>query len=240
MKYFIDSEFYEDGKTIDLISIGVVTEDGREFYAVNKQARLDRVSPWVRDNVLKHLPSYDDQAWMHRVDIADRLRRVLFNPKNTEDTVEVWGYYADYDWVLLCQLYGTMMDLPKHFPRFCMDVKQLAVMKGNPKLPEQGKDGKHHALEDARWIKKAHDFLMEYEQPPKVASCANAAVTEAIYLGEGALREAIKHWKNVARLEYELSRQPDPVGALIGAHGQDMAEMRVNVLETLLRPRRDG
>ena len=39
VKYFFDTEFYEDGKTIDLISIGIVAEDGREFYAVSNRRR---------------------------------------------------------------------------------------------------------------------------------------------------------------------------------------------------------
>lgn len=30
MRYFLDCEFIEDGRTIDLISIGIVAEDGRE------------------------------------------------------------------------------------------------------------------------------------------------------------------------------------------------------------------
>lgn len=42
MKFFLDTEFYEDGSTIDLISIGVVTEDGREFYAVSQEAQLEK------------------------------------------------------------------------------------------------------------------------------------------------------------------------------------------------------
>jgi hypothetical protein len=29
MKYYYDTEFIEDGRTIDLISIGIVAEDGR-------------------------------------------------------------------------------------------------------------------------------------------------------------------------------------------------------------------
>ncbi len=32
MRYWYDTEFIEDGKTIDLISIGIVAEDGRELY----------------------------------------------------------------------------------------------------------------------------------------------------------------------------------------------------------------
>ena len=34
-RYFYDTEFIEDGTTIDLVSIGVVDETGREFYAVS-------------------------------------------------------------------------------------------------------------------------------------------------------------------------------------------------------------
>lgn len=42
MRYFFDTEFHEDGQTIDLISIGIVAEDGREFYAVSRDAQLHR------------------------------------------------------------------------------------------------------------------------------------------------------------------------------------------------------
>lgn len=72
-----------------------------------------------------------------------------------------WGYYADYDWVVFCQLFGTMMDLPKGFPMYCCDIKQWCDMLGNPKLPEQGK-GEHHALADARWNRQAWEFLQKY------------------------------------------------------------------------------
>ena len=36
-RFFYDTEFIEDGTTIDLVSIGVVDETGREFYAVSTQ-----------------------------------------------------------------------------------------------------------------------------------------------------------------------------------------------------------
>jgi trehalose-6-phosphatase len=31
-RFFLDTEFIEDDKTIDLISIGIVSEHGAEFY----------------------------------------------------------------------------------------------------------------------------------------------------------------------------------------------------------------
>ena len=71
---------------------------------------------------------------------------------------EFWGYFADYDWVALCQLFGAMMDLPKGWPMYCRDIKQWCDDLGNPRLPPEGKD-EHHALADARWAKNAYYFL---------------------------------------------------------------------------------
>ena len=42
MRFFYDCEFIEDGTTIDLVSIGVVGEDGREFYAVSTEFDASR------------------------------------------------------------------------------------------------------------------------------------------------------------------------------------------------------
>ncbi|WP_100458737.1 3'-5' exoribonuclease [Mycobacteroides abscessus] len=58
--YCYDTEFLEDGRTIDLISIGIVCEDGREYYAVNSEADWDRIrkDDWLMDNVVRHLPTH--------------------------------------------------------------------------------------------------------------------------------------------------------------------------------------
>lgn len=55
MKIFFDTEFIEDGKTIDLISIGMVRDDGEELYLENRECNLSRASPWVTENVLPYL-----------------------------------------------------------------------------------------------------------------------------------------------------------------------------------------
>lgn len=172
MKYWLDTEFIEDGKTIDLISIGIVAEDGREFYAEVADADLSRASDWVKENVLVHLWSRqkdkaDANRWSRDGGAGGLLKRrdiavdiVLFCDPEQFGKPEFWGYYADYDWVVLCQLFGTMMDLPRGWPMYCRDIKQLCDEKGNPRLPEQGK-GEHHALADARWNREAWQFLQE-------------------------------------------------------------------------------
>ncbi len=58
-----------------------------------------------------------------RKSIASEVR--MFCDPDKFGRPEFWAYYADYDWVVLCQLFGTMMDLPAHWPMFCMDIKQL-------------------------------------------------------------------------------------------------------------------
>lgn len=172
MKYFLDTEFYEDGITIDLISIGMVAEDGREFYAVSQEAQLHRVSPWVRANVLPHLPRYGDPAWMTRDQIISDISIFVgsacsYGLAGQEHNLpEFWAYYADYDWVALCQLFGRMIDLPKYFPTFCRDLKQLSVDVGSPKHPPVP-EGEHNALVDARWNRDLYAFLMRHKAQSK-------------------------------------------------------------------------
>ncbi len=152
-RFFFDTEFNEDGRTIDLISIGVVAEDGREFYAISTEFDPVRCNPWVRENVLPLLPPRDDPKWMTRREIADGLLVLVGS-----DKPEWWAYYADYDWVALCQLYGPMIALPNGWPMFCRDLKQWAVDLGNPKLPKQ-KGREHDALADAQWNREVYRLL---------------------------------------------------------------------------------
>lgn len=176
MKYFYDTEFIEDGKTIDLISIGVVCENGLRFYAQNAECDFNEASPWVQDNVFPHLLEFDMEAykpnvpttmnapWYNHSEIGVALQRFIqtCQASNPDSKVEFWGYYADYDHVALCQLFGTMMDLPKGWPMWTRDIKQLCDSLGDPKLPEQGK-GEHHALADAKWNKRVYEFLESRE-----------------------------------------------------------------------------
>lgn len=148
MRIWFDTEFIEDGKTIDLISIGLVREDGKTLYLESRECKLHRASPWVVENVLPHLTG---DSW-DRVSMATQIRNFA------GDTPEFWAYYCSYDWVALCQIYGTMMELPEGWPMFCRDVKQLCESFGNPKLPEQSTT-EHHALADALWTKQAWDYL---------------------------------------------------------------------------------
>lgn len=172
MRYWFDTEFIEDGKTIELVSIGIVAEDGREFYAEVAGVDYSRATDWVKQNVIRHLWSQKPDKREGNIWIRDGGRGGLLSRQHIAGEIvtfcdpeqygkpEFWGYYADYDWVVLCQLFGRMMDLPNNWPMYCRDIKQECDRIGNPRLPEQGKD-EHHALADARWNRTAWEFLAE-------------------------------------------------------------------------------
>ena len=233
MKYFIDTEFLEGtqkklfGKTkptIDLISIGIVSEDGREYYAISKNFNLKEAwnrydlkeirchagdiiifdkniirkdsntilkkEYWIRDNVLKPIfielrakeveeyniaqrrnvvldfPTYSfcfrefkrllNKYGKTNKQIAEEIKDFVSYKQFYKDTYQInlyqdsfydlrmedlkqrnmlpqfYGYFADYDWVVFCWLFGKMMDLPKGFPMYCIDLKQTLDEKAEP------------------------------------------------------------------------------------------------------------
>jgi len=147
-RYFYDCEFVEDGRLIDLVSIGVVDEHGREFYAVSTEFDGTRALPWVRRNVLDKLPSPADPAWRTRERIRTELHEFLTAPLDAGGELELWAWYAAYDHVALAQLWGAMPALPREIPRFTKDLRQLWDDVGRPPLPAAS--GRHDALVDAR------------------------------------------------------------------------------------------
>lgn len=166
--YCYDTEFLEDGKTIELISIGIVGEDGREYYAVNSDMDHKRISvnTWLCQNVIPHLPLSEGPpwrdgycgAWEYAIDmsstlvkpkwvIANEIREFLL----ADEEPELWAYYAAYDHVALAQLWGPMMNLPEGIPMYTHDLKQEMDRVGvdSGEIPQPADE--HNALSDARW-----------------------------------------------------------------------------------------
>lgn len=152
MKYFLDTEFIEYPSTIDLISIGIVQEDGEKLYCISNEFDESKANDWVKENVLSKLPARDNSAWMSRLNICREIGMFI-----GDDTPEFYGYYADYDWVVFCWLFGPMIDLPKGYPMYCRDLKQMMDERGLTKewtrknCPKP--EGEHNALIDAQWNK---------------------------------------------------------------------------------------
>ncbi len=146
MRFFYDCEFIEDGTTIELVSIGVIDEDGREFYAVSSEFEPQRANDWVRKHVLEQLPSPSSPVWRNRTAIRAELLDFL---TAAPGKVELWAWMAAYDHVCLAQLWGDMRALDRRLPRFTHDLRQRWEDAGSPALPPAPPD-QHDALADAR------------------------------------------------------------------------------------------
>lgn len=209
IKYWLDTEFIElperivtrpvikvmpGGKmetvvlpaTIILLSIGLVCEDGREYYAVNTEADCSEASEWVKENVLMKMPEYNKSYNDLKQRGANDLKKTIKDIKkevlhfcgqhnNVTEQCEFWAYFADYDWVVFCWIFGSMMDLPKGFPMYCKDIKQLleqdfAVYLGqddvtNKEWMEKNcpkPEGEHNALVDARWNRDTFNKIIRF------------------------------------------------------------------------------
>ncbi|MEU0941080.1 3'-5' exoribonuclease [Embleya sp. NPDC005971] len=165
MRVTYDTEFIEDGHNIGLISIALVAEDGREYYAVNRNMPASEIRrhPWLMDNVVPSLPQghgdrrnhmpkhwlfdYEDSTVKRARDIAHEVRRFL----TATPDLELWAWYAAFDHVALAWLWGPMSNLPDGIPMWTADIRQECARLGltDDDMPQQ-EDGVHNALADAR------------------------------------------------------------------------------------------
>jgi hypothetical protein len=182
VKYFLDTEFIEAGHShpIELISLGMVSDDNRSFYA---QVLPSHGRTWLQPNdfVARHvypqLEHFDmgsltracipglmtgdgrcseECPWITRENLKERILAFV-----GDEEPEFWGYYADYDWVVFCQIFGAMIDLPKGWPMYCRDLKQWADSLMHAKFPSKPAAAhEHNALVDAIWNKDAHAALL--------------------------------------------------------------------------------
>lgn len=152
MRYFIDTEFIEDGETIKLLSLAIVADNGRAFYGEANWTDHDEASDWVKENVLPEMRGpQDGYTVMSRTRMIINVLR--FIEENGQPT-EFWADYGAYDWVVLCQLFGTMMDLPDGWPMYCNDLQQ--VLRAYPSLKPLLKEcNVHDALAEAYWLRES-------------------------------------------------------------------------------------
>lgn len=84
------------------------------FGRTNKEIMCDIIL-WMYNNEYQH--------WLDST--AEFIERGIKFGWGGDVNHEFYAYYADYDWVLFCSLFGRMIDLPHGFPMYCRDLKQM-------------------------------------------------------------------------------------------------------------------
>lgn len=176
MRVWYDTEFWERGSDWPIlpISYGFVREDGQELYLIPENLDLLNAVAnrhvWLRDNVLPHLPvtvnhrpagGYYVVEWdndhpdIDAVVAPSRLPHMIRDFLTGTPDLELWGWFAAYDHVVLAQTFGTMAQMPEGIPWYTNDVKQVV---GRRRVPVQKSGTEHNALADARWTRLVHEW----------------------------------------------------------------------------------
>lgn len=176
MRVYYDTEFLESGPTkpIEFISIGLVAEDGRELYLVNREApwRQIKHNEWLMENVIPQLPqphgdwrNHMPKSWLIDLTHPSVRTRAAIAPAvsaflTATPDLELWAWYGAYDHVVLAQLFGRMVDLPRGVPMWTNDLRQEMHRLGDPEGGPMQECGMHNALDDARYLKRRSDWLL--------------------------------------------------------------------------------
>jgi len=176
MKIFLDTEFTGLHKDTTLISIGMITETGKTFYAEFTDYDKSQINDWIQENVIENLSS--DQYTLSimadttyvgsKNDISLQLKQWF----KQFDNIEIWSDCLAYDWVLFNDIFGSAFDIPKNVYYIPFDICTLFKIKNiDPDINREefaeinlNSDSdctKHNSLFDAMVIKKCYEKLMK-------------------------------------------------------------------------------
>lgn len=172
MKLFFDTEFTGLHKDTTLISLGMVDEDGRTFYAEFNDYDKSQCDEWIQKNVLNNLINdsnkidYESDDWFI---IGDKnfIKTMLSKWLKQYDSVELVSDVCHYDMVLFIDIFGGAFDLPNNINPSCHDINQdialyygisetEAFEKSREKIADVIQGIKHNALYDAKVIKSIY------------------------------------------------------------------------------------
>ena len=153
-KIFFDTEFTGLHQNTTLISIGLVSECGKTFYAELTDYDKSQINEWLQNNVIENFlmsepkegeqeyfsasrnsdnpvgndlyKSYSVQLRCDKKVLEVELGRWLFQ----FEQVEIWSDCLSYDWVLFNQIFGHAFNIPKNVYYIPFDICTLFYAKG--------------------------------------------------------------------------------------------------------------
>lgn len=188
-KLFFDTEFTGLHKNTTLISIGIISECNKTFYAELNDYDQSQINDWLQENVInnlffrppnegedEHYLAFRDKANEIPNDIykgysvemrCDRhkLKQELTNWLKQFDNIHMWSDCLSYDWVLFNDIFGSAFDIPKHVYYIPFDICTLFEIKGiDPDVSREVFSElqavvKHNSMVDARIIRECHRKL---------------------------------------------------------------------------------
>jgi len=186
-RVYFDTEFTGLHKNTTLISIGMVSDCHKTFYAEFGDYDHKQVDEWIKENVISKLLFHgkDGKGWcnchtQHAGEInastkvygnAAFIGECLKDWFGQFENVEMWSDCLAYDWVLFNDIFGDAFKIPENIYYIPFDISTVFQVKGvDPDIsreeyaygdhPVTYTARKHNALWDAQIIKLCHDKLI--------------------------------------------------------------------------------
>jgi len=183
-KIFFDTEFTGLHKNTTLISIGLVSECGKTFYAELTDYDKTQIGSFTEEFVIKklilpELKENEEYRVEHNGDDTTYkgpikyLREEISIFLSQFHSVEFWGDVLAYDWVLFVDIFGDAFSLPPDIDYIAYDIATIFKMRGLE--PDISRDfflygnpndnvakGRHNALLDAKIIARCYNKLMAF------------------------------------------------------------------------------
>jgi hypothetical protein len=190
-KIFFDTEFTGLHQNTTLISIGLISDCGKTFYAEFTDYDKCQVNDWLMENVISELKWFKNNGseLTCNLRMTNHLDDVYIYGKSSEikvqliewlkqfESVKIWSDCLAYDWVLFNTLLADYSNgypvLPSNINYIPFDICTLFEANGiDPDInrekfcgyqSDDSGENKHNALHDAIVIKKCYEKLINAE-----------------------------------------------------------------------------
>lgn len=159
-KLFFDTEFSGLHQLTTLISIGLVSECGKTFYAELIDYDKSQIDEWIENNVISNLLFTDKitvscgswENWLSEkrkfenslefvlakkdmsnfrcIGATPMVRNRLEKWLSQFENIEMWSDCLSYDWILFNNIWGHAFNIPKNIYYIPFDISTMFKLKG--------------------------------------------------------------------------------------------------------------
>lgn len=158
-----------------LISIGLVSDLGKTFYAELDDYDPNQVDEYLKEDVISKLKFTKNYLKIEKGSVemrgnTEQVKAQLTKWLEAHPNVEMWSDCLAYSWVLFNRLFGKAFDVPENVLYIPFDLSTLLRLKGiNPDISRERFSGldlnaaEHNALWDAKAIQACYAKAMKYK-----------------------------------------------------------------------------
>lgn len=186
MNLYFDMEFTGLRKNTTPISIGIISDNGKRFYAEFYDYDKSQCNDWIKENVIAHTIIGGDSNLAEKLEEDSNTTIVTGSKHSVRYRLSDWlqqfsdvQFISDvshYDFVILIDIFGDAFDLPDNVSPVCHDINHDIARYYNitdseafnknreeiiSEIGQQIDGEKHNALYDSEVIKGIYDGIFK-------------------------------------------------------------------------------